>query len=152
MESLKRDHKINPQVIRISRQGKLFPEISALVKFGLVGACGSAIMLGLMYLLTEYGGLYYLVSYLIGFSAALLSSYCLNTLWTFRQKVKWQRLAYYVIINFFTIMVNELVVFAATLLGLWYIYSALIGVLVAFALNYRISRSVVWKVLPVPAG
>jgi dolichol-phosphate mannosyltransferase len=130
LDVLERDRNI----IRMTRPGQSLVrrEIFALIRFGLVGALGNSIMLGITYTLTQYAGVYYLASYGVGFSAGVLASYSLNTLWSFRQKVKIRALCYYIAINFFTIIINTVIVFVATFAGLWYIYSALIGVFVAF--------------------
>lgn len=116
-----------------------------LIKFGLVGASGSVILLGITYLLTEYAGLFYLISYAVGFFSAVINNYFLNTRWTFGQIVNFRDFSRYLLICMFTITINELLVWYLTdKVGIYYILSAAIGILTAFFINYSASRRLVW--------
>lgn len=46
----------------------------------------------LLIILTEFFGLYYLISNLIGISAGTLSNFVINDLWTFKEKRNWETL------------------------------------------------------------
>lgn len=54
-----------------------------MLKFGLIGASGVGVNMGLLYLLTEYIGLYYLYSAVIAIETSIISNFVLNDLWTF---------------------------------------------------------------------
>ena len=58
------------------------------IKFGLVGATGTIVNMGLLYLLTEEIGFYYLVSSAIAIETSIVSNFVLNELWTFVEKGK----------------------------------------------------------------
>ena len=55
-------------------------------KFALVGGLGALINLGIQYFFTEYLGLWYISSAIIGFMFSLMSNYFLSYYWTFKDK------------------------------------------------------------------
>lgn len=58
--------------------------MTRLLKFNLVSMGGVAVNYGVLLLLTEVGGLYYLLSNLVGIVVAFLWNYLLNTWWTWQ--------------------------------------------------------------------
>ena len=56
------------------------------LKFCLVGGSGILVNEGLLFLLTEFGGLYYLWSSAIAIEASIITNYILNDFWTFRDR------------------------------------------------------------------
>lgn len=61
-------------------------ELRRLVQFGLVGASGVGVNMGLFWLLTRYAGLaepYDLIALIMSIAAATLSNFVLNDIWTF---------------------------------------------------------------------
>ena len=58
---------------------------ATLVKFLIVGASGSVILLGLMWALVDKAGLHYLLSLPIAYTAAVSSNYFWNSKWTFNK-------------------------------------------------------------------
>ncbi len=64
-------------------------EYIRLVKFVLVGALGVAINTSILYALTEYLHIFYLLSSLIAIEISILSNFVWNNLWTFKtEKIK----------------------------------------------------------------
>ena len=55
--------------------------INQLFKFGIVGGIAFVIDYGLLYLLTEKIGIYYLISSLISFSVSVIFNYIASVLW-----------------------------------------------------------------------
>lgn len=58
--------------------------LNRLLKFNLVCLGGLAINLGVLWLLTDIFGVYYLISNLVGIAVAVLWNYTINTWWTWR--------------------------------------------------------------------
>ena len=56
-----------------------------LIKFLIVGASGSLILLALMWVLVDKLGLYYLLSLPIAYTVAVSSNYFWNSKWTFNK-------------------------------------------------------------------
>ena len=60
-------------------------------KYYAVGASGVLVNLGLLFILTEYVGLWYFLSYTLAISASITSNFILNKLWTFKGSINSQR-------------------------------------------------------------
>lgn len=117
-----------------------------LLRFATVGASGSIIKLGILYTFTDIVGLTPALSYVISFVFAVGSNYFFNTIWTFKKQLDAIALLKYAIISFCTLLINEGILYVLTYrLGLWYMISGLIGILIAFLINYTFSRIFVWK-------
>ena len=117
-----------------------------IIRFACVGASGTGLNLALMYLFTDIAKLSYFWSCVIAFIIVVTSNYILNTVWTFKQKYSIVAWVKYGFTSLFSLGINELALFVGThLLGFWYIYSTIVGVLIGFIVNYSISRSYIWK-------
>ncbi len=55
-----------------------------ILKYGTVGAASAVVDFGILFILTDWLGVYYLVSATISFIVAALVNYILNRNWTFR--------------------------------------------------------------------
>ena len=117
------------------------------MRFAIVGGIGTVVKLGSLWLLVEMGGLHYLGAYPVAFVLTVSSNYLLNSLWTFRDRERGLKgYAKYMTLSSFTLCINQgLLWFLSSQLGLWYMWSASLGVLVAFFLNFTISRGWVWR-------
>ena len=117
-----------------------------LIKFGMVGASGTVLGLGVLYVFTDIVGLYYLVSSIIAFACSVSNNYAWNSLWTFRdRKVSSAGYVRYVGANLTGLTVNMTVLWLLTsVAGVWYLYSAIIAVLCAFLVDYALSKKFVW--------
>lgn len=116
-----------------------------LIKFAIVGGSGSLVLLGVLFALTEWVGIFYLLSYSMAFLSAVISNYFLNTRWTFRAVASWAGLFKYLTISIITICFNLLMVWLLTeYMHLWYMLSAAIGIGTAFLINYVAARKIVW--------
>ena len=74
--------------------------INQLFKFGIVGGIAFVIDYGLLYLLTEKIGIYYLVSSLISFSVSVIFNYIASVLWVFdvdKEKSKVRNFIYFIL-------------------------------------------------------
>jgi len=114
--------------------------IDEFFKFGIVGTLGAIINLGVLYILTEFVGVYYILSAVFAFIIAVTSNFFLNKIWTFREKVHDKTARKYV--QFFSVAVFALGVNLAILysltefIGLWYMFSELIAKVIVFFINF----------------
>ena len=69
----------------MSNTKKLFSQI---IKFGFVGGTAFVIDAGLLFLLTEFCGIHYLISGMISFTASVIYNYILSVKWVFDAKKK----------------------------------------------------------------
>ena len=127
-------------------------EWKKLLKFGCVGLSGIFVNTGILYLLTEYAGLFYMVSSLFAIEASIITNFLLNDCWTFNDKVnsriaeKWKRFVSFEVISVLGVAINMGVLYTLTeFAGLWYILSNVIGIFVAFVWNFYVNRHVTWK-------
>ncbi len=127
-------------------------EAERFLKFCLVGLSGVLVNLGLLWLLTESVGLYYVLSYIIAIEASIINNFAWNELWTFRdrrvssQGVVGGRFAKFNFISLLGlgIQVGLLLLFTEVV-GLYYIVSAIIGIIVATMFNFIFNKWWTWQ-------
>ena len=56
------------------------------IKFSIVGGSGVIVNMGLLYLLTEFAHLYYMISSLIAIEVSIICNFVLNDLWTWSDR------------------------------------------------------------------
>jgi dolichol-phosphate mannosyltransferase len=132
------------KLMRFIRSGEI-------IRFALVGGTGAIIKLGTMYLFADVFHLNIYAAYLLSSILAITSNFVLNTLWTFRDRKFYDRLGTvlgwfrYLLVSCIAIGINEGILFVLTgLMGIWYMFSAGIGIFTAFGVNYFLSRRWVW--------
>ena len=113
------------------------------LKFGTVGASGVFVDMGLLYFLTEFGGLHQVLSAGLATETAILWNFTWNDLWTFNGIGK-EKLKHFIsrALKFNTVSLVGLglkvaVFWALTeFTGLYYLLANLIAIFVVFAWNY----------------
>lgn len=102
---------------RLAAITRLSPrELTRFLKFATVGAIGMVIDLTLLNVLHKVFGLDLLVANAISFSAAVISNFTWNRLWTFpesRQRPLGKQLAQFAAVNVIGLGINELVLWLA---------------------------------------
>lgn len=136
----------------ITRSGHVYSEWMRLIKFSLVGLSGIVVNMGLLYLLTEYAGIYYLVSAVVAIELSILNNFILNDIWTFSSRrlihrYSWiKRLFAFHIIAAGGLLINLGVLYLLTeYSGIYYMIANLAGILVAFLWNFILNRHLTWK-------
>ena len=135
-------------LLRLMRAGG---EASRFLKFSLVGVSGIVVNLGLLWILTEMVGLFYLISAAFSIETSILSNFALNELWTFRDRVGstkgiLKRALKFNMICVVGLMINIAILAALTeLLGIYYMISALFGIAGAMLWNYVMSAMWTWR-------
>ena len=117
--------------------------IKQFVKFAIVGAIGTMIDVGLLFVLHEKVGLNLYVSNAISFSAAVLNNYTWNSLWTFGDQDKQHGRQ---IVQFLIVSVVGLVLSSLLLalfhdgLGLYYLIAKLLSIVIVLFWNFTANR------------
>jgi dolichol-phosphate mannosyltransferase len=145
------------QVIDISRhavscrQGQVWEECRKILSFGIVGISGIVVNMGILWLLTSYAGIYYLVSAVIAIELSILNNFLWNDLWTFgsdtahRSRSPGHRIGLFHLVSAGGAAINWVILFVLTQFGgIFFMVSNLIGILVAFIWNYVVNRNVTW--------
>ncbi len=127
-------------------------EFERIVKFCIVGGSGVGINLGLLFLLTDKLGLLYLISAVLSWMGAVLSNFALNDLWTFRDLRKQGfsnipgRVLRFGAVRLIGLAMNLAILYCLTeFLGIYYILSALVAIIIVMIWNYVASLNLVWK-------
>ena len=127
-------------------------EWKKIIKFGLVGASGIVVNTGILYGLTEYLGIYYMISSLFAVETAIITNFILNDTWTFDGSNKshmgkrWKRFISFQMISVCGVAINMAVLFALTeFAGIYYLISNIAGIIIAFIWNFLVNRHVTWK-------
>ena len=127
-------------------------ELTRFVKFCLVGASGVLVNMGLLWLLTEFASLFYLLSAAISIESSIISNFTLNDVFTFPDRrakgVKnlLHRLLKFNIVSLAGLGLNMAVLWLFTdILGIYYLLSNLCGIALATLWNYVVNFWWTWK-------
>jgi len=130
---------------------QIIPDWKRFLKFCAVGASGVLVNEGLLWLLTDGFGLFYLYSAIISIESSVVSNFMLNNMWTFRDRHLTSgnifiRLLKYNLACLIGISLNILVLWLLTdILGMYYLISNLFGIMVAVIWNYSASLKWIWR-------
>ena len=125
------------------------------VKFGLVGLSGVLVNEGLLWLLTENLGLYYLLSAAIAVETAIITNFILNDIWTFRDRRTPGNISLlgrglkFNLVSLGGLGINIAILWTVTeVVGISYLISNLIGIAGATLWNYTINTLWTWRAKP----
>jgi dolichol-phosphate mannosyltransferase len=127
-------------------------ESKRLIKFMATGVAGIAFSVGLLWFLTERGGMFYLISGLVSKESAILFSFVANEYWVFNDRIKpsWKESAKRCVefnINraFSMFIVLAVMAVFTQFIGINYLLSNFIGIAIAFPFNYIASNKWIWN-------
>ncbi len=127
-------------------------ELLRFVKFCLVGFSGVLVNMGLLWLLTEFAGLFYLLSAAISIETSILTNFTLNDYFTFRDrrsptlKSFLSRLVKFNLVSLAGLALNMGVLWLFTeVLGIYYLLSNLFGIVLATLWNYLVNTWWTWR-------
>ncbi len=110
------------------------------LKFAFVGFLGTLINIGVLYSMTEYLKVFYLVSAIFGFAIASTCNYLLNKVWTFREALKsdfGKKFYRFFIVSLIALSVNLAFLYLFTeLFGLYYIFAQIIAIVLSLFVNF----------------
>jgi len=120
------------------------PFIKHLLKFAIVGAIGTIVNLSILYFLTEFANVYYIISEIIAFMLSALNNYILNKIWTFKEKIQEQIIKKYfqfTLVCLVSLLFNISILFILVeYFNLWYILAELIAIICSFLINFLGSK------------
>lgn len=127
-------------------------ELLRFIKFCLVGGSGVIVNEGLLWLLTEFAGLYYLVSSAISIETSIITNFTLNDFFTFSDrrtrgfKDFLKRLVKFNLVSLVGLALNwGILALLTSMLGLHYLVANLFGIAVAILWNYLANLWWTWK-------
>lgn len=134
------------------RTGPVWTEWTKILRFGIVGLSGIFVNMGLLYVLTEVAGLYYLVSAAIAIETSIVNNFIWNDLWTFnsggrlRFTRRLHRFVSFQAVSMGGLAINMLILYLLVEVGgIYYLIANLAGIFAAFAWNFMVNRHFTWK-------
>ena len=128
---------------------ELWRYYTRLFKFGLIGGIGTLIGLGIIYVLVNFVGLHYIVSYIIAFCTTTTTNYLCHSMFAFKDRVSsFNGYLKYFFLHVSTLLITTVLLYLfTTIAGIHYMISTVIVTGCGFLLNYLISKTIVWRVL-----
>ncbi len=127
-------------------------ELARFLKFCAVGFSGVFVNIGILWALTEFAGLYYLLSAAVSIEVSIISNFVLNDYFTFKDR-RWgqgksfpRRLLKFNLVSLAGVGINLGVLLVLTeAAGLYYLLSQLCGIVVATMWNYLVNSIWTWR-------
>jgi len=121
------------------------------IQFYIVGASGVLVNLGILYILTDIGGFWYVASQIIAISVSITTNFFFNRYWTFGSHVQDQRNSVmyikFIIISAIGMAIQlGITVSLVESSGFYHMYGAGIGIAVASGINYVLNRRVTFGI------
>ena len=121
------------------------------VQFYIVGATGVLVNLGILYLLTDVAGFWYVASQIIAISISITTNFFFNRYWTFGSHIQDQRNSVmyikFIIISAIGMGIQlGITVSLVESSGFYHMYGAGIGIAVASGINYVLNRRVTFGI------
>ncbi|MFX0069763.1 MAG: GtrA family protein [Candidatus Hermodarchaeota archaeon] len=114
--------------------------LKQLIQFAIVGAIGTLVNLSILYLLTEFLNVYYIVSEIIAFFVSVLNNYILNKVWTFKEKIQqvlFKKYIKYTLICLLSLIVNLSVLYLLVEnFNFWYVFAEIVAIFISFIINF----------------
>lgn len=118
-----------------------------IARFSIVGLSSAIIDFGLLYVLTDHFGLYYLLSATISFTIAAIYNFLLNRNWTFKSNGSHRRqVPIFLGIALAGVTLNNgMMYLGVDHFGLWYIYAKIFATAVVTVWNFLGNKYVTFK-------
>ena len=120
-------------------------------QFYIVGATGVLVNLGLLYILTDIGGFWYVASQIIAISVSITTNFFFNRYWTFGSFVQDKRnsvmyLKFLIVSAIGMAIQLGITVTLVESSAFYHMYGAGIGIAVASGINYVLNRRVTFGI------
>jgi len=100
--------------------------------FVIVGVANTLINLAILYVLTEFFRVYYMLSAIIAFLFAVTNSFLLNKTWTFEEKIGYKtkfKYAQFIFVSITALIVNLILLYVLVeYFNVWYMVAQIIGI------------------------
>ena len=113
---------------------------SQIIKLGFVGGTAFVIDAGLLFLLTEFCGIHYLISGMISFTASVIYNYILSVKWVFDAKKdanKTQEFIVFIVLSVIGLGINQLFMWLfVDMMHIYYMLSKIIATVIVMVYNF----------------
>lgn len=110
-----------------------------ILRFGVVGVLAFIVDYGILYLLTEYVHLYYLLSSIISFLISLVVNYILSIKWVFdvQKKQTVKDVIIFTVLSTIGLLINSLVMYLSVeLFSIYYMIGKIIATFIVMVWNF----------------
>jgi len=118
------------------------------IKFAIAGAIFAVINILILYILTDFLGIYYILSAIIAFFLGSTGNFLLNKAWTFKEKLHKDFLKKYIkamLVNTSAVVITIATLYALTeFLNIYYLISQIIAMTGAFFVNFMGNKKLVF--------
>lgn len=129
--------KMNIKALFLEKSDKTSAQ---LIKYAFVGGCAYVVDFGMLFILTEYIKIHYLISAAVAFSLGLITNYTLSIIWVFSKRTlknKKTEFIIFAVIGIFGLGFNELFIwFFTEVTGFYYLISKVISTVFVFFWNF----------------
>jgi len=110
------------------------------IKYGIVGSMGALVNLFVLFILTEFFLINYIISEIFAFIIASINNYIFDKIWTFREDIRINianKYLKFLFINIIGLFINLLILYTlVNYFNIWYIFAEIIAAGFAFIFNY----------------
>ena len=115
------------------------------IKYFLVGGIGVGVNLGLLYVLTDFLGIWYILSQGMAIAVSITNNFFLHRYWTFKNEIVEPKTLERYIKFFIVSVVGMCIQLGLTFVlvenfGIYYLYAAVLSIIAASAFNYLLNR------------
>ncbi len=125
-----------------------FKRIELMFDYATISLFATIVDVLLLYALTEFLNINYLVSATISYCTGLLISFYLQKTYTFKeQHTKRIHLQFtkFTIISLIGLLLNLIILKVFVEIGVWYIFAKIIAIIIVFFWNYLINKRITFK-------
>ena len=121
-------------------KGKTSNTLYQLIRYTFVGGFAFLVDFTILFLLTDYMGINYLISAFFAFVIGLLTNYLLSRKWVFRDSSinnKYVEFSFFALIGFVGLLLTEVLMWTFTdMMGVYYIISKLMVTIIVYLWNF----------------
>lgn len=114
--------------------------IKQIIKFGIIGAIAFLIDYSLLYICTEFFGIYYLTSSIISFTISVIFNYIASVKWVFEvdnEQNKTYQFILFIIMSIIGLIINQVIMWLTVeKLMIYYMISKLIATFIVMVWNF----------------
>lgn len=114
--------------------------INQILKFGVVGGTAFLIDYGLLFVLTEFAGIHYLISGTISFAASVIYNYILSIVWVFDpvgERSRTKDMAVFLILSVIGLGINQAIMWILVeQAGVYYMLSKIVATVIVMVYNF----------------
>lgn len=141
--------KLNSEAIEVNKDmrawidSNISPVVLQFLRYGIVSAVALAVDMGLLFVLTEYVGVNYLVSATLSFVFGLIVNYSMSIRYVFSNSRydRSREFFLYSVIGLGGLMINDGVIYLLVRLNMWYMLAKVVSTGIGFLFNFMCRKA-----------